>query len=59
MGFEYIDYNNCLVNLANSMMRFCGMDHPHSTLKAVDKVIEEGHYESVVLMLFDGMGYTC
>ncbi|MBR4396052.1 MAG: alkaline phosphatase family protein [Eubacteriaceae bacterium] len=57
MGFEYIDYDNCIVNLACSIMRYCGIEYTHKTMPEVDKVIDEGNYASVALLLFDGMGY--
>ncbi|MGX8775066.1 MAG: alkaline phosphatase family protein [Bacillota bacterium] len=57
MSFEYIDYDNCLVNLACSIMRYCGVEYTHKTIPEVDTVIDAGNYENVVLLLFDGMGY--
>ena len=37
MGFEYIDYDNCIVNLACSIMRYCGIEYTHKTMPEVDE----------------------
>ncbi len=50
-----IDYDNSLVALASSVLKYFGADSKHTTLKEMDDLLEKG-YENVVVMLFDGMG---
>lgn len=50
-----IDYNNCIVNLACSVLKHFGAGYNHDTLSEADKLLE-GKYKNVVVILFDGMG---
>lgn len=50
-----IDYDNSLVSLASSVLKYFGAQAKHKTLKDMDDMLEKG-YENVVVMLFDGMG---
>lgn len=49
------DLDNCLVNLACSVMKRFGAEPPNPTLPLADKLLGGGH-RNVVLMLLDGMG---
>lgn len=48
------DYNNCLVNLSNSVLKHFGIEPFHETIKEVDKMLEGN--DQVIVFLFDGMG---
>jgi hypothetical protein len=49
------NYNNCLVNLANSVLAGFGAQTSADTLKLADKYLAKGH-KNVVLLLLDAMG---
>lgn len=51
-----IDYDNCIVNLTNSIMKYFGLEPYHKTLLNIDKILEKGNYQNVVVLLCDGMG---
>ena len=52
---QYPDYTNGLVNLSNSILRCFGAERRHESLPYLDGTLDKG-FETVVLMLFDGMG---
>ena len=52
----YIDYDNCLVNLSNSILKHFDVKPLHNTLQKLDKVLEENNSKNVVLILYDGLG---
>lgn len=49
------DYNNCLVNVSNSILKCYGVKNEHDTLKELDVYLAKG-YKNVVLLLYDGFG---
>ncbi len=49
------DYNNCLVNLSNSILKRFGAQTTAATLSLADKYLE-GEYKNVVLLVLDAMG---
>lgn len=49
------DYNNCLVNLSNSILKSFGARTTAGTLPLADKYLE-GEYQNVVLLILDGLG---
>lgn len=51
-----INYDNSLVSLANSALKYFGAECCHSTLKQFDDLLAKKRYKNVVVMLFDGMG---
>ncbi|MGN1344246.1 MAG: alkaline phosphatase family protein [Traorella sp.] len=51
-----INYDKCLVNLANSFRQYFSLPIYHSTLKEVDEILNEKQPETIILFLFDGMG---
>lgn len=55
MTIQYPDYNNCLVNLACSILKHFGAQPQHATLPILDSLLKS-QYTNVVVMLFDGMG---
>ena len=50
------DYTNCLINLMASIKRHFYLPYSHSTLKDIDRILDNGQYRSVVILLLDGMG---
>ncbi|MBR5501613.1 MAG: alkaline phosphatase family protein [Oscillospiraceae bacterium] len=56
MKTRFADYSNSLVNLTCSAQKHFGITPKHSTLAAVDEVLEKGNHRNVVFLLFDGMG---
>ncbi len=50
-----IDYNNCIVNLACSILKHFGAEYGHETLKEADELLR-GNYKNVVVIIFDGLG---
>ena len=55
MKIKYPDYNNSILNLANSVLKHFGAEYTHDTLPELDKVLEK-NYKNVVVMVFDAMG---
>ena len=51
------DYNKCLVNLANSILKQFGAETTADTLDAADRYLA-GDYKNVVLLLLDAMGIS-
>ena len=49
------DYNRCLVNLSQSILKHFGVETSTNTLPAVDAMLDKG-YSNVVVLLLDGMG---
>ena len=49
------DYDNCLVNLANSILKGFGAETSAATLPAADQFLAGGR-RNVVLLLLDAMG---
>lgn len=50
-----IDYNNSLVNLISSILKYFDAEYNHNTLKDVDELLKE-KYKNVVVLLLDGLG---
>ena len=53
---KYPDYDNSILSVISSILKFYGYDNGHKTLEILDKKLKKG-YDNVLLMLFDGMGY--
>lgn len=49
------DYNNCLANVPNSILKYFGVEPVGPTLPLLDKYLDK-EYKNVVLLLLDGMG---
>ena len=54
---ELPDYNNCLVNLANSIEKKFGVETTADTLPLADKYLDK-KYKNVVVLLLDAMGIS-
>ena len=55
--FVLPDYDNCLVNLANSVLKKYGAKTSANTLKLADEYLEK-NYKNVVVILLDAMGIS-
>ncbi len=55
MKITYPDYNKSILNLSNSILKYYGVEHNHSSLEVLDDVLNK-HYKNVVVMIFDAMG---
>ncbi|GFP77008.1 alkaline phosphatase family protein [Clostridium fungisolvens] len=51
----FVDYNNSIVNLACSILKYFGAESEHNTLKEVDELLKD-QYKNVVVLLLDGLG---
>lgn len=58
MKTMFSDYENNVVNVPNSILKYFNLDNPHSTLKILDEKLEGQKYKNVMLVLFDGLGYN-
>ncbi len=56
-SFTLHDYDNCLVSLANSVLKRFGSEPSGKTLSCADKYLEKG-FRNVVVLILDGLG-TC
>lgn len=50
------NYDECITNLACSIMKYFQLDIKHNTIPAIDKILEKNNPKNVVLILYDGMG---
>lgn len=55
MEIMYPNYDNCIVNLACSILKRFGVDPPNPTLPLADELLNK-RCKNTVLMLLDGMG---
>ena len=51
----YPDYENCLVNVSNSLLKYYGLENGHPSLEVLDRYLEKG-YKNVVWLVLDGFG---
>lgn len=49
------DYNNCILNLVTSIIKYYGVESQFNSLKEVDALLQK-KYKNVVLLVLDGMG---
>lgn len=52
---KYPDYDNSILSVISSILKYYGYDNGHKSLEYLDKKMEK-KYNNIVLMLFDGMG---
>lgn len=55
MKIVFPDYNNCLTNVTNSILKYFNITTYHQTLKELDEFLTKD-YKNIVLLLYDGMG---
>ena len=51
-----INYDECITNVACSILKYFNCDYYHKTLKTLDELLEHNKPKNVVLILFDGLG---
>ena len=51
-----VDYNNCLVNLSNSILKYFDCETHNNSLEYLDEILKKNNSKNVVLILCDGMG---
>ena len=49
------DYNNCIVNFSNSILKFYGLKPNHPTMTAVYRILAK-NFRNVVVIILDGLG---
>jgi hypothetical protein len=52
----FADYDNCLTNIANSVLKHFGAKQLHGSLPVLDAILAKNKYKNVVLVLIDGLG---
>ncbi len=55
MKLLYPDYDNCIANLACSVLKYFCAKAPNKTLAMADEILKK-QYKNVVVLLLDGMG---
>ncbi len=58
MKILFPDYGNSLISVTNSVLKYFDVEPTHDTLEVLDKELEKGKYQNVVMILYDGMGYN-
>lgn len=51
----YPDYNNCILNLITSVLKYYNVETNHTSLVDLDKILGK-NYKNVVFIVLDGMG---
>lgn len=52
---KYPDYNNCILNLITSILKYYKVESNHSSLYKLDNILKKD-FKNVVLIVLDGMG---
>ncbi|MDF2845687.1 MAG: type phosphodiesterase / nucleotide pyrophosphatase [Herbinix sp.] len=52
---NYLDYDNSILSLINSIEKHYGVETNHNTLKTADELLKH-NYRNIVIMVFDAMG---
>lgn len=55
MKIIFPNYEKCLTNLTNSLLKYYGLETYHNTLKELDEELDN-KYKNIVVILYDGMG---
>lgn len=55
MKQSFPDYENCIVNLANSILEEFGVREGRHKLRMPEPYLEKG-YQNILVILLDGMG---
>ncbi len=55
MIIKYPDYDNSILSVTSSILKYYGIDNGHKGIDELDKMLEK-RYKNIVLMIFDGMG---
>lgn len=54
----YHDYNDSIVNLANSILKYFDEKTFHNSISDVDEFLNKENPKNVIVILYDGMGYN-
>lgn len=54
---KYPDYDNSILSVISSILKYYGYDNGHKSLELLDEKLEK-KYKNIVLMIFDGMGVS-
>lgn len=52
----YPNYDHCIVNVMSSILKYLGVANKHTPNAILLDKLNNGGYDQVILMLFDGMG---
>lgn len=52
----YPDYNNCLTNVACSILKHFDLPFQHNSLSKLDIFLQNKNYKNVLLIVYDGLG---
>lgn len=52
----YPDYNNCLTNVACSILKHFDLPFQHNSLSKLDSFLQNKNYKNVLLIVYDGLG---
>lgn len=55
MKIMHPNYDNCLVNVSNSILKYYGSQNTHNTLAELDEYLKKD-YKNVIILLYDGFG---
>ena len=55
MKVKFPDYNNCITNIPNSILKYFGYEEGRKTSSLLDSYLKK-EYDNVVVLLLDGMG---
>ena len=50
------DYNNSILSLSNSLLKYYGLKQFHPTLSVLDKALSAQNHKNIIFMILDGMG---
>lgn len=53
---DFIDYQNCIVGIPNSILKYYGLNELNSSLGILDEYLNK-EIKNIVIVLCDGMGY--
>ena len=55
-NIRYPDYENSILNLITSILKYYNVETKHTSLKILDEKLNEKDYKNVVLLVLDGLG---
>ena len=55
MKIIYPDYNNSIMNVSNSILKYYGINNKYPSIKLLDQKLNKG-YNHIIYILLDGMG---
>ncbi len=49
-------YNNCITNLACTILKEFNLEHNHNTINELDIILKKHNFKNIIILLCDGMG---